>query len=533
MQVKRLTCALAAFVISTAAAHTASRAEPVTLYKADNIATARENIERFPWAREIVDGWKRSVDYAMDKNRAFFDDMISPVTPWPLYGQNCPACVGKQSTMGETGLYEWDVREPDTIRCKYCGTVYPNPDYPETGSLVCPKMDQTFTFYLTGEERAHPEDKSGKYAFRWASWPVHTSFTGILRYRRASWCVSSILPMAKLYALTGDVRYAEKAALIMDVIAQRYPNWLFHSYNGTYADCPPGEAAAELGRNPRAGKFPVETIVTAFEGLHTHGEYAVLNNGFWGAGRFGCSGSDGGYILNMTVAFDLIHEAKRADGSPVMTAAMRERIVNDLIIAGCEDSENWDEINNKCGPGRAMSGAVGILFKRPESVRRAIGGFEALMGKSFHFDGFCDESPSYSAMHLNLLRNIPEILVGYSDPSGYTPADGKRLVDYDPFREQDRYRLALESMVRMLDCNNRFPVIGDTHFGGGINPIYAEVLTARYDRGYAALLEDALGEPLGEKAASMHSGTAPRTSRPRRAGRFPGTPNGSPAGMSA
>ncbi len=487
-------------------------AEPRTLYKPANIATAKENIELYTWARDILDNWKKNAEYAMSKDRAFFEMMLEPLTPWPFYGQSCPACVGKQSSMGETSLYNWDVHEPDKIVCKYCGTVYPNADYPETGTLTCPEMGQVFSYYRTEEERVHPDDLSGKYAFRWASWPVHTSFSGVIRAKKAGWCVAQILPLAKLYALTGDIHYAEQAAMIMDIVADRYPNWLYHSYNGTFADCPPGEAAAEIGRNPRAGKFPIETIVTAFPGLHTRDGYATLNNGFWGAGRFGCSGSDGGMILNMAVAWDLIHEARRSDGSPVISGDMKTRIVNDLLIAGADDSENWAEINNKCGPGRAMSAAIGILFDRPASVRRAIEGFDALMERSFHFDGFCRESPSYSAMHLNLMRNIPEILLGYSDPAGYTEPDGSRIDSFNPFVEKDRYRLAYESMVRMLDFNDRFPVIGDTHFGSGIDPIYAEVLVAHYDHSYgtAAMLNYALGASSSEKGSEYALWHRPR-----------------------
>lgn len=507
----------------------AASAAPITLYKPSQIANARENVKRYPWAREIVEEWKRGVSFSMTCDERFFTDMLSPVTPWPEYGQNCPSCVGRLSTMGETGIYEWTVKAPDKLTCRYCGAVYPNPKYPETGSISARRMGQTFTFYLTGEERAHTDDTSGKYAFRWASWPVHTSFSGILRYRRAAWCIGQVLPLAKLYAVTGEARYAERAALIMDLVAKVYPNWIYHSYNGTYADCPGGEAAAEMGKNPPAGRFPVETIITAFPGLHTKDGYAVLNNGFWGAGRFGCSGTDAGMILNMAVAYDLIRGAKRPDGGPVIVPEADRQIVNDLILAGCADSENYDEINNKCGPNRSLSAAAGILFGRPESVRRALAGFEALMEKSFHFDGFCEESPSYSDMHLSLMRNIPEILIGYSDPSGYTPRDGRILKNFDPFREVGRYRLALESMVRMLDCNRKYPVIGDTHYGEGISPIYAEILSDRYDPRYAGLLEEAQGAPLREKGSeyalwNRHPGltAASRTSLPLRSEWFPG-----------
>jgi len=472
-----------------------------------DIACARENVRRYRWAQSIVEGWKQSVAYAMQQERAFFEDMIPELTPWPEYGQNCPVCVGRLSSMGETGIYQWDVHDLEKLICRYCQTEYPNPRYPETGSMTAPSMQQTFTFYQTEEERAHPEDTSGTYAFKWVNYPVHTSWRGILRSKKSGWCFEQMVALAKLYAITGEVKYAERAAWIMDCMAHRYPNWLFHAYDGTYADCPPAEAAAEMGRHPEGGKFPVETIITAFSGRHHQGDYAVLCNGFWGAGRFGCSGSDGGAILQVVLAYDLIREAKFADGMPVLTAEMDQRIGQDLILAGCEDTEHWDDINNKCGKGRALSGAVGIMFEGPASVRRAIEGLEALMDEAFHVDGFCTESPSYSDMHLNVMRDIPEILKGYSDPEGYEPDEGLPLRDLDPFRQFDRYRLALESMVRMLGPDMCYPVIGDTHAGGGLNAIHAEILAAHYGPHYAGLLEQAQGgslEQVGSEYALWH-----------------------------
>ncbi|MFH1924433.1 MAG: heparinase II/III family protein [Planctomycetota bacterium] len=476
---------------------TAALAEPCTLYKAGDVANARENAARYQWAQGIVEGWKRNVRGVMEKDRGFIEEMIPELTPWSTYGQNCPVCVGEKSSMGECGIYRWNVGEPDKLVCKYCRTAYPNPDYPETGKLICPKMGQTFTYYETEAERAHPEDKSGKHAFRWVGWPVHTSFSGVIRTNKAGYVVGMVLPLTKLYAITGEVEYAERAGWIMDRLARVYPNYLFHSYNGTFADCPPAEAAKELGRNPRGGKFPKEVIVNAF-GLHQTKDHAMLCNGFWGAGRYGCSGGDGGTILDMTVAYDLIHEAKHPDGTPMLAPETDQRIVNDLLLAGCADSENWSEINNKCGPGRALSAAVGILFERPESARWAFEGFRDLMDRCFHADGFCTESPSYSSMHLGLLRNIPEILRGYSDPPSYQPKEGERIENMQPFDQISRYRLALESMVRMMAPGRQYPVIGDTHYRGGLSTIWAEILADRYGPQYAGLLEEVQGKKLDE-----------------------------------
>jgi len=475
-------------------------AEPCTLYKASDVANARENVKRYKWARNIVARWKRSVDFTMKQDRAFLDALISPLTPWSLYGQNCPVCVGKQSSMGECGLWRWSISDPDKLTCKYCGATFPDPKYPETGKLVCPRMGQIFTYYETEAERAHPDDKSGKHAFKWVRWPVHTSWSGIIRTNKTSWTVGRILPLAKLYAVTGDVKYAERCAWILDRFACVYPGYLFHSYNGTYADCPPAEAAAELGKHPRGGRFPKNVIVNAF-GLHQYKDHARLCNGFWGAGRYGCSGSDGGTILYMTIAYDLIRDAKHPDGKPVLDPETDKRIVNDLILAGTTDTEHWAAVNNKCGPGRALSAAAAILFQRPRSARRALEGFELLMERCFHFDGFCKESPSYSSMHLNLMRNIPEVLRGYSDPKGYKPETGERIDNLNPFEDLPRYRLALESMVRMLAPGRRAPVIGDTHYKMRLSAIWAETLADRYGPRYAALLEGAQGAKLADRGS--------------------------------
>ena len=182
--------------LSSFTAFEAVRAEPCTLYKAGDVANARENIKRYPWAQRIVARWERRVGYLMEQDRRFVDDMISELTPWSTYGQNCPVCVNKKSSMGECNLYRWDVAEPDKLTCKYCGTVYPNPKYPETGELVCPRMGQTFTYYETEAERARPEDKSGTHAFRWVRWPVHTSFSGLIRTYKAGYLVDRVLPLA-------------------------------------------------------------------------------------------------------------------------------------------------------------------------------------------------------------------------------------------------------------------------------------------------------------------------------------------------
>jgi hypothetical protein len=476
----------------------AGQGDSCTLYKQADIANARANLARHAWAQGVVAGWRRRVDYLLKQDREFVERMIPELTPWSTYVNNCPACVGKKSSMGEVGVYRWSVERPEQLVCKYCGTVYPNEDYPENDTVVCPKMGQTFGIYRNEEERKHPEN-TGKYAFRWASWPVSTSWSGLIREYKGWYCMSRVLPLAKLCVIEGDMAAGERAVWIMDRVARCFPNWLYHTYNGTVADCPPAEAAAELGRHPRAGKFPKDVIINSHN-LHQYKDHARLCVGFWGAGRFGTGTKEDSFLLDFTVAYDLLREVKRPDGSPLMPPAERQR-TEQLLLQGLADRENWNEINNKVGPNRAFSAAMGMLFDRPQSVRRALSGFEQLLDTCFHFDGFCRESPSYSSMHLGLMANVPLILRGYSDPAGHTPKSGKPLRDFDPFTEVPRYRLALESMVRMAAPGLRYPVIGDTHYKSKVSSRWVEVLACNYGKRYAGLLETLQGAPLAERGS--------------------------------
>ncbi len=494
--------AMAALFLLTGAAVPVS-AEPCTLYKPENIETARENIERYAWAASIRDGLVNRAEGSLKYDDQFMYDMVPELTPGVTYGHVCANCVGDQCSPGETGVFKWSISDPDHLTCKYCGTVYPNEQYPEEGVIEAPAAGQTFTYYITPAEREHPEDDSGKYAWRWASWPIHVSWSGLLRSMRASWVHGQIIPLAKAYALTGDVRYAQKCAVCLDALAIGYKGWLWHTYFGSVIDLPHDEVARSMGETKR-GKFPIDSVINPIPKQRDQdGDgFGDTRIGFWGTGRYGAgAGGEGGFLLNCAVAYDLIRDATHEDGTRVLSDEMEQRITEDLIIAGCDDMENYAAINNKCGPGRSLSGAVGQLFGRPASVRRAVEGFNRLMDEAFHFDGFCTESPSYSSMHLGLMRDIPDIVAGYSDPGDYQPEEGERLEDLDPFEDIPRYRLALLSMVKMIMPNRKYPVIGDTHYAGGLSSIWVEVLADHYGSDYAGLLEATLGGSLADKGS--------------------------------
>jgi hypothetical protein len=300
------------------------------------------------------------------------------------------------------------------------------------------------------------------------------------------------------------VACAERAAWILDRFARVYPNYIYHSYDGTVADLPPAEVAANMGRQegaggPNGGRFPKEAIRHAY-GLHQSEDHATLNNGFWGAGRLNVhgKGSDAGPLLDLTVAYDLIRDARTADGRRVIDEGMGRRIVEDLIEAGCADVEHWDSVSNKGVAVFSLVAAVGALLKQPGRVRHALAGFERTMEGRYHFDGFYSESPAYAAHNFENVHEVADVLHGYSDPPGFQPEEGPRLEGLNLFAS-GRFYLAMLSMLRMLAPRRRLPVIGDTVYDTGVSLLYAEILAARLGGEYAGLLEAVQGAGLSER----------------------------------
>ena len=472
-------------------------------YKPGDIENARQNLSRYSWAQEIVNSWAQSVAFAMQQDRAFFDTMIPELTPGTHYGQNCPNCVGKQSLMGG-GLFDWHIDSPDEITCRACGAVYPNAQYPETGVLVCPRMGQQFTYYETPEEVADPENRA-KHALKWlGDRPTMTSFSGHIRDRKVGWARSQALTLAKLYAVTGEIGYAERAMWILDRIARVFPNYLYHSYDGSVADWPPAEVAANMGKEeaeggPRGGRFPKDAICHAY-GLHQFEDYSTMNNGFWGAGRMNVhgKGSDAGALFVLTVAYDLIRNAEYAPGRRLIDRDTERRITEDLILAGCADMMHWNSLSNKGTAVFVLSAAVGMLLNHPQKVRHALDGFNRMLAERYHHDGFYSESPAYSAHNLSNVHELADLLHGYSDPPDYQPEKGERIEHLDMF-SSGRYPLSLLSLARMLAPGNRMPIIGDTRYDTEADLLSAEILAARLGGAYAGLLELVQGASVSEK----------------------------------
>ena len=148
----------------------------------------------------------------------------------------------------------------------------------------------------------------------------------------------------------------------------------------------------------------------------------------------------------------------------------------------------------------SLSAAVGLLIDQPDRVHRAVDGLDRMMDERYHFDGFYAETPAYAITNFYTVRELPDLLLGYSDPPDYQPKDGRRIENLDPFAV-GRFHLAMLSMVRMLAPGNLLPVIGDTHFDTEANVSFVDVLAARLGGSHARLLQTLQRAELSEKGS--------------------------------
>ncbi|MCE9592460.1 MAG: heparinase II/III-family protein [Planctomycetes bacterium] len=441
---------------------------PVTL-TADQVAQARRHIASEPWAQKYFAAAKAVADYVAQRDDAYLAAMIPELTPTNPYGISCPNCVGRltqECSIYYSGGTEWDYRNPDVIRCKACGQVLPDARFPEEGRMVCPRTGQTFTYYINPAEQSHPEDRSGRYAWKWANYPIHVSFEGILRERKVGFMIDALHKLGVVYALTGEPRYARAAVAIFQRLAHCYRFWLYHDYCDSYVDCDPMYAAwhydtvpLEWKRNPCADAY----------GDKTDGPSMVRN--YFGAGRIHASCDVVSKLMGICRTYDLAHDARDADGRPLWTEESRAKVERDFLLEYIMGAERWlgghleaTNLNNKAGRAYCAVAAIGKCMGLPGYADTALRGYEALLDKAFLSDGHSGESPFYSFDgFLSPLIWVPEMLDGFEWPADYKKRTGTVRV----FESDTKLRMVMRTLLDCLRPNGLYVPLSDTRVPHG------------------------------------------------------------------
>ncbi len=436
-------------------------AHPV-LYTDAERDRARANVASSAWAREWRDSQIALADYLVAQPDGWIAQMIPFAAPAHGYGFTCPHCVGEQSqeAVGYS-LARWSYKTPEALQCTACGQTYPDAAYPETATLELPRTGHTVTYYLNDAERAHPDDRSGRHAWHWVGYPIHVSFSGLIRERKIRFMTGAAESLALAYLFTGDARYAAATRDVLTRFARAFRVWPYRDYWDSYADCDPLYAAWHHDALPLTWKRHLSE--RAFED-DTVSRARMLRN-YWGAGRLHVSTGGISSLPALAAAYDLTCMARHADGTPVWPQADRTRVERDLLLEFIFEGEPFVG-----GAGRATnaSNKAPRIYNAMAVVAKTLGlapladialrGYERVRDESFNPDGFCTESPSYNNMYLSQLLRVPEALHGFTWPEDFDARQGR--VDY--YRSDPLLRRMYRGILWTLLPSGEYIPLSDT-----------------------------------------------------------------------
>ena len=451
---------------------------PTGYINAQDLKNARENIKRYEWAKEFAKEAEAQVIPHLDRFTPEFLKQIIPANTVQRCWQ-CPACRDKGLPSHPGGAWTWSINDPEHIKCKLCGTVFPNDKYPETVVLRCKSKwgkGQTFSYY------------GGKTFKQWRYLYSRPSFSGMVRRFKVKWSNGMAYRFALAYALTEKPRYAEVVRKILLRFAEVYPNYLLVSDYGEIADMDPHIAGLRLGN------LPEDELV-----YPPNKPDRKLYAGYWQTSRVGMGGGDGAaFTRPMLLAYEFTYNAKKADGSGLYTEQERIRIERDVILESCVHLIGNKTINNKSVFNRSAVGMVGMSLGHPGLARFGLEGWNLTMDKWFLADGCTPESPVYALMSLRGIYPFPQAVRGYSDPPGYVDKDGKRIKGLNLY--EGKYKLVWQRMFEGLQGNLYYPPYADSYRTSRIPTRYVELLAANYPNNlqFLALLKEYAGDDLSK-----------------------------------
>lgn len=156
-----------------------------------DVAAARERVKTAPWAKAYAASVVASADQALSRPEDWFGKMVPAHGACFAYGlTGCPICRASWGTWGGARC-SWD--NPGHVTCGN-GHVLPDAEHPDAG---------------TGWK--NPDGRIHYFVGSWNAWVVE---------QFQDWASS----LAVAYSLTGEEKYAARAALILDTLADLYPS---------------------------------------------------------------------------------------------------------------------------------------------------------------------------------------------------------------------------------------------------------------------------------------------------------------------
>jgi len=222
------------------------------MYTLERLSSIRRNVEQHDWAGAIRDAAVNRAATWVDRT----DEELWRMVP----GQKLPRCIDVTMTYGKSGKvrpgclvcgdkvfkhgnypYRPDVlHKPWKLTCPSCGAVFPTNDFgkfyesgiDEHGLFDPAKGDRSLLFNAQHPDRDDPLHEWGVddgFGYKDENGNAHRY---IAYYTWQYWKViySAIGALADAYVYTGDKRYAHKAAVMLDRVADVYPDMDWNTY---------------------------------------------------------------------------------------------------------------------------------------------------------------------------------------------------------------------------------------------------------------------------------------------------------------
>ena len=450
---------------------------PAGSIQADDIRRARENLDRYDWARRLVSSEREAADRFLEAlSPAYLEAMVEITSPG--CSTACPACMKKGLAWHPTGQWSWSPENPDQLTCQVCGTVFPHADHPETTAFRSTFDPRQVITYCDGPVY---ECHSYKQAV--------PSPSSTIRMRKLRYVTSQLQTLGRLYAVTEGPEYARGARLILLRLADVYPAYLVCAGYGylEYADCDPHVASEH------ANDLPVDEICAP-----PNRPTRKLHTGYWSASRNGSWGHEGGWELQVAEAYDLTCTAEE-EGKSVYSTAERLRIERDVLLEGTYLCVCEPKLTNKSIRGRCAAAMVGAIVGHPGLVHWGVDQFcDAVHGQWFLPDGGPGECSSYAITVMTAVDRFMTVFRDYSDPVGYSPEEGQRLEHWNACRDT-RFGDCWQALLWSLQGDLSFPPLADTFLNAKIPTPLVELLASSYPRvEYLSLLKEQLGKQTGD-----------------------------------
>ncbi len=227
------------FLLIVAGARRVSAKTTTVLYSPEEVENARRNVVQYDWGQDELGAVLEACAPWIDRTD---DEIWGLVTGQSIYrgthvnqDLGCPSCGRDLYNQG--GNYPWiaSLDRPWKLECPVCSEVFPKNDFAEfhrsgLGPGGVFHRDRADDALLYNTDHPDPGDPQQTYGVddghgwtdgegnRWFFVPVY-----------AHWCLWTEIPvgalaLGKAYLFTGDQTYAHKGAILLDRIADVYPD---------------------------------------------------------------------------------------------------------------------------------------------------------------------------------------------------------------------------------------------------------------------------------------------------------------------